>query len=128
MIQAIYEELSPSQGSRRRVPPAQAMTIPFSLWGLRGVKQQRRVLPSYLRQCHCLHYDWLNHITWKLPNTAWRQSSWLIHSRSPLEFKTILLQFVHHTDANMLHVGCLIIANICTYIFLYIRNSAISVR
>ncbi len=34
MIQAIYEELSRSQGSGRR-PPAQATTIPFCLTGLR---------------------------------------------------------------------------------------------
>ncbi len=43
MIQAIYEELSRSQGTGRR-PPAQVTTIPFSLRGLKGKKAMPQLL------------------------------------------------------------------------------------
>ncbi len=46
MIQAIYEELSRSQGTGRRLP-AQATTIPFSLRGLRGKKDDETQFTNY---------------------------------------------------------------------------------
>ncbi len=58
-----------------------------------------------------------------------RYSSWLkkIPLHRSMEFGTISLHFLHKTDVNMLYrlFGD---TNICTYISLYVRNTAISVK
>ncbi len=87
----------------------------------------RRAPPSYLRHCHCLHYDWLNHTTWSHRNcwTHCTETLELVNTQllpRSMEFETILLHFLHNTDASMM------IANICTYISLYIRNMAIYIN
>ncbi len=80
----------------------------------------------YFRHCHC---DQLNNTTWSYRNCR-------IHSTETLKSVTTATALYHRIGVNIAslfytiqtpicYVGCLMIANICTYISLYIRNTAI---
>ncbi len=58
-----------------------------------------------------------------------RYPSWLTHSRSPAACNLRQYCFIFYTiQTSICCIHCLIIANICTYISLYIKNTAISVN
>ncbi len=76
--------------------------------------------------CRHLIYVIATAIGWTIPrgpteiaeHMAWRHSSWLTHSCSPrsMEFETILLHFLHKTDASMLRR----LFDNCKYMYIYL--------
>ncbi len=58
-----------------------------------------------------------------------RHLSWLTHSRSPTAWNLRQYCFIFYTiEMSICCIDCLVIANICTYICLYIRKTAILVN
>ncbi len=89
----------------------------------------------YIRHCECFEYsrcDWLNHTTWSHGNcrTHRTKTPKLVNTQPvprSMEFETILLHY-YTIQTSICCIDCLVIANICTYISLYIRNTAISLN
>ncbi len=116
-----------------------------------SVWMYRRALPSYLRHCQVVIGWYLLGaaiLVWQLDcdmqSTLWLAEPYHMVPRNcrtystetlklvytqPLpwsrEFEWILLYFFYTIQTAICYVGCLMIANTWTYIFLYIRNTAI---
>ncbi len=90
----------------------------------------RRAPLYYLLHCHC---NWLNHTTWSNRNCRTQHGDTQVGKHTaappppPWNFRKYC--FIFYTiQVSVCCVGCLMIANKCTYISLYIRNTAISVN